>query len=96
MDALVRLCNRYQVTLYTSELDSFEKGATLSFGVPEESFGIEGAHKARKILLGANPIDIPISSVKNFKIKINKKGLDSQGLNLSDSMIFLLENGELS
>ncbi len=94
LDALLRLCNRYQITLYASDLDSPDKGAALGFGVPEYSFGIAGAKKARLILEEKqHPSAIPISPVSDYRLKINTSALEAQNLIIDKELLFIIKNG---
>lgn len=78
MDALVKLCNQHGVTLYTSELDSSEKGAALSYGVQERQYGVKAARLLKKYYQGTTLPD----ATKNgpFYLKINKKAAALQNL----------------
>ena len=70
MDSLIKLCNQQGITLFTSELDSNDKGAALSYGVHEAEYGIENAHKAAAILgKGIHAYAIPITPLKNFYLR---------------------------
>ncbi len=85
VDSLITLCNRYHVTLFTSELNSADKGAALSYGVTEYDYGVETAKQAILILeKQRKPQNIPIGIVKNSKLKINTTTMEKQGLILSD------------
>jgi putative ABC transport system substrate-binding protein len=78
LDALVKLCNQYQIPLMTSDLDSPDRGAALGYGVHEIDFGIEGAKKALAILQeGWMP---PITPLSHFSLKVNPKAAEKQGL----------------
>ncbi len=90
MDSLIKLCNQQGVTLFTSELDSNDKGAALSYGVHEAEYGIEVAHKAAAILdKGVHAYAIPITPLKNFYLKVNLTTAPLQQVTLSST---LLEN----
>lgn len=81
IDALVKLCNRYQVPLIASDLDSPDKGAAFGYGVHEVDFGIEAAHKALLILdEGMQPKEIPITPVSQFTLRINEEAALKQGV----------------
>jgi len=83
VDSLITLCNRYHVTLFTSELNSADKGAALSYGVTEYDYGVETANQAIAILEKKQaPRDIPISIARDTKLKVNTKTMSQQGLPL--------------
>lgn len=83
LDPLVKLCNRHQVPLLTSDLDSPDRGAAFGYGVHEVDFGTEGANKALQILdHKANPGDIPVTPVSRFELRINRTAAAMQGISL--------------
>ncbi len=96
IDVLVKLCNRYGVTLMTSDLDSVDKGAAMGFGVYEYDMGIEGAKKAYQVLVeGKKPTTVPSTIADNFHIKVNKRTMAMQGLRITQGLMFCLSEGEV-
>lgn len=84
MDTLVKLCNKNQVPIMASDLDSSVKGATFAFGIYETEFGVEGAKKALQILHnGTHPSDIPVTAPSNFVLLVNADAAQKQGVDLS-------------
>ena len=84
IDSLITLGNRYGITLYTSELNSGDKGAALSYGVQEYEHGREAAKKALAIIEEKkSPSQVSITPVKDFKLKVNTSTMNKQGLPLS-------------
>lgn len=91
IDSLITLCSRYGVTLYTSELDSGNKGAALSFGVKEYDYGMLAARLALDILEGGhNPANLPCVMITKNYLQINTKNMRQQGLQLDDDQIELV------
>jgi putative ABC transport system substrate-binding protein len=87
IDALISLCNKHGITLYTSDHNSGKKGAALSFGHVQKEFGIHAAHKALEILEhGTKPRDIPISAVSTQTIQFNSAVASPQGLSLTPDL----------
>lgn len=83
LEVLVKLCNRHQVVLMASDLDSPDRGATFGYGVYEIDFGIHAAHKALKILCDAvHPGTIPVTPVADFTLRINHAAALKQGIAL--------------
>jgi putative tryptophan/tyrosine transport system substrate-binding protein len=88
IDMLVTLCNRYQVLLYTSELNSVDKGAALAFGVTEYDYGATAAQLVCRILLDHHkPFELPVIKMESQKIKINTKTAPQQGLMLDEAQL---------
>ena len=83
LDVLVKLCDRHQVPLMASDLDSPDRGAAFGYGVYEINFGKEGANKALQILIqGVKPGSIPVTPVSNFTLRINREAAIKQGVHL--------------
>ena len=95
LDNLVKLCNQAKKTLYASDLNSGDKGAALSFGIREEDTGIAAARVAKEIFAGRAPRDIPIASVEPIKIKLNKRVMHQQDLDVPALYIDLMAFGEV-
>lgn len=88
IDSLIILCNRYNVTLYASDLNSGDKGAALSYGVTQYDLGVDAAQLALKIIIDRQkPTDIPIVSPRSKKLKINRTTINKQGIALSDEQM---------
>lgn len=84
LDVLVKLCNRFQVPLMASDLDSSSRGAALAYGVYEADFGVEAAHKALQILQeGISPSEIAVTPISKFALRVNLEAAKKQGLDLS-------------
>jgi len=84
IDALVKLCDRHQVPLMASDLDSPDKGAAFGYGVYEFDFGVESAKKALQIINEKiPPSDIPVTPVSNFILRINPAAAERQGIDKS-------------
>lgn len=83
LDVLVKLCERYQIPLMASDLDSPDRGASFGYGVYEVEFGVEGAKKAHQILIqGIQPGTIPVTAVSEFTLRVNSEAAKKQGIDL--------------
>lgn len=88
IDSLITLSNRYNVTLYASDLNSGDKGAALSYGVTQYDLGVDAALLALKIIVDhQKPTDIPIISPRLKQLKINRATMNKQGLTLSEQQL---------
>ncbi len=91
IDIVITLCNRYQVLVYTSELNSVDKGAALGFGVTEYEYGKVAASLAYSILINHQlSSQIPAVKIETQRIKINSKTAKLQGLDLTDAQLNVL------
>ncbi len=92
VDSLILLCGRYGVTLFTSELNSGDKGAALSFGVQQADYGVLGAQLAHRILEDKeSPASIAVLPLEKLYLKINTKTMEQQGLHLSKERLAQLQ-----
>lgn len=83
LEVLVKLCNQHRIPLMASDLDSPDRGAAFAYGVYEIEFGIEGAKQALRLLLDQQPPNsLPVTSVKNFTLRINTEAAEKQGVKL--------------
>lgn len=83
LEALIKLCDQYQIPLMASDLDSPDRGAAFGYGVHEVEFGIEGAKKALQILVHKIPPGtIPVTPISNFTLRVNSEAAKRQGINL--------------
>lgn len=83
MDALIKLCNQHGVTLYTSELDSNDKGAVLSYGVKEREYGVAAAGLLQKVYTTNEKV--PFVQSGPFYLKINKETALRQNLTIPEN-----------
>lgn len=92
IDSLISLCNKYNITLYASDLNSGIKGAAIAYGVTEYDFGADAAGLALRILAEHKlPKDIPVIEPRSKKLTINRSTMKKQGLILSAQEIETLE-----
>lgn len=94
MDGLIKLCNRFGVTLMTSELDSNDKGAVLSYGVEERDYGVAGAKKACNIL---NQKQSPAKvHIRNYYLRINTAALQQQNVTIDPLQLLLFDKTRIN
>jgi putative tryptophan/tyrosine transport system substrate-binding protein len=92
VDSLISLCGRYGVTLFTSELNSADKGAALSFGVRQADYGVLGARIAQRILEDKqSPASIAVRPLEQTYLKINTKTMEQQGLHVNKEKLNQLQ-----
>lgn len=96
IESLINICNRANVTLYVSDLNSVDKGAALGFAIREYDDGVEGANKAFDILKNnIKPAQIPSTQMANFIIKLNTQTMTKQGLSIDEKLLFLMKSSEV-
>lgn len=96
IEGLITICNRAQITLYVSDLNSVDKGAALGFAIREYDDGVEGAFKAFEILQNKKkPADVPSSQMGHFITKINTQTMHQQALSIEPTQLFLMKSSEV-
>ncbi len=69
LDVLVKSAKKHKCLLIASDLDSFERGADIAFGVREADYGKRAAELARAILVqGKSPKELPYIEVDTFEL----------------------------
>jgi len=64
-----------------------EKGAAVGFGINYHTWGYKSGLKAIEILRGKDPTRIPMSTVGEYEIILNKKACEAQGLVVPESVL---------
>jgi len=70
-----------------SELDSVVKGGLASYGVSYDAMGRLAAKYVQRILLGANPGELPVEQVDRLYFVINLKTAKELGLTIPQSLL---------
>ncbi len=94
LDVLIKICAQNQVVLLASDLDSFDKGAALAYGVGECIYGTEGAEKALLVLRDElSPSAIPITPppAQAFTAHFNEKVLKQLGVGIKVAPLTKIE-----
>ena len=95
IDLFVKLCERYGITLLTSDLGSVEKGAGIGFGVREKTFGVDAATCASKILIADLAAgQVPVKVTNAFRFAMNRAAMERQGIQLDEKALKLLRATE--
>jgi len=90
IDVLITLCDRYGITLVTSDLNSGLKGASLSTGVKEEMYGIKAAYQANEVLVHhKNILTIPYVFLDDHYVQINTEKMSKQNLPAEKKLLSL-------
>ncbi len=94
-DALVKLCNSHNITLFSYHLDHVKKGVAFAIGEFDEDYGIASARLVQEILeKGKHPSQIPIAKLDSefYHLMINTKTMKQQNLNINPNLLFIMKN----
>lgn len=92
LDALAKLCDQHGKLLIAHDLDSADRGAGLSFGIFEESSGLEAGHIVAQFLNKTISQLPEIGRVTDNHVKINVAAAARQNLILNPIEITLLRS----
>lgn len=92
IDTIIKLCQKYQVPLLATDLNSGQKGAALAYGIHESDSGKQGALLAKLIVeQGQQPGEVPMTAVTTMVMKINRQQAIKQGLILDFDTISMAD-----
>lgn len=94
-EGLVKISEKYEVTVVATELDALEKGPAIAWGLRCQTVGESCVPIVKDILVnGMNPASMPIIMMKEgHHIAVNPDAAKAQGLSLSPAQLFCLKNG---
>jgi putative tryptophan/tyrosine transport system substrate-binding protein len=85
LESVIGVANDKDIPLFVGELDSMKRGAVAASGFSYEDLGYETGLMAAEILKGEKkPSEINVEYPKSFKLMINKKAAEEQGLEVKD------------
>lgn len=79
LDAIVRVCNRYKIPLFSGDAGSVSRGALAAYSLDYFEIGYSAGKKAVQILRGEKAGNIPWDQGEKFSLIINEKAEKSQG-----------------
>jgi len=87
ISTVIDVFNTAKIPVYTSDIDSVEKGALASYGVDYYELGKQTAHMVKDILKdNKNPKDMAIQYPKVVNLVINRKTADMLDINIPSKL----------
>ncbi len=86
-EAVVKVCERTQLPLFSADTDSVERGAIAALGFDYYLHGKQTGAMARKILAGTKPEDLPVEFQKDLSFHINPKAAERMGLVIDKAIL---------
>jgi putative ABC transport system substrate-binding protein len=80
LDHIVKVCNEKKIPLFTSEVESVQRGVIAAYGVNFFLVGYSAGKRAARILKGKRPGDIPWGRVSRFSLVVNERAARAQGV----------------
>lgn len=86
-EAVVKVCERTQLPLFSADTDSVERGAIAALGFDYYLHGKQTGAMARKILTGTSPEALPVEFQKDLSFHINPKAAERMGLTIDKAIL---------
>ncbi|SFM43581.1 ABC transporter substrate-binding protein [Thermodesulforhabdus norvegica] len=87
LEAVVKVCEDNKIPLFAADIDSVPRGAIAALGIDYYRLGRQTGEMAYRILKGANPGDMPVETLKELKLVINKEAAEKMGVKLPESVV---------
>ena len=87
LEALVKICERTRLPLFSADTDSVKRGAIAALGFDYYLHGKQTGAMARKILAGAKPSELPVEFQKDLTFHINPRAAERMGLRVDKDII---------
>lgn len=84
ISTLAKTAEKHHIPLITSDEGSVENGAALALGVHEREIGVQGAKLAAAVLQGKSACDLPVVSMNNLTVFMNKQAMQQEGVNIKN------------
>lgn len=86
-EAVVKVCERTQLPLFSADTDSVKRGAIAALGFDYYLHGKQTGAMARKILAGTKPEVLPVEFQKDLSFHINPKAAERMGLVIDKKLL---------
>lgn len=87
IEAVVQVCEKNQLPLFSGDIDSVKKGAIAALGFDYFRHGRQTARMAKKILSGTKPQTLPVEFQTDLSLAVNPKAAVKMGLVIDQSLI---------
>ena len=87
LEAVVKVCERTQLPLFSADTDSVKRGAIAALGFDYYLHGKQTGNMARKILTGTRPEALPVEFQKDLSFDINPKAAERMGLTIDKAIL---------
>ena len=87
LEAVVKICERTQLPLFSADTDSVKRGAVAALGFDYYLHGKQTGAMARKILAGAKPSELPVEFQKELSFHVNPKAAERMGLKVDQAIL---------
>ncbi|GLI34048.1 ABC transporter substrate-binding protein [Desulforhabdus amnigena] len=86
-DAVVKVCTDNRIPLFAADIDSVPRGAVAAVAIDYYRLGRQSGEMAVRILKGENPGTMPVETLKDLKLVVNKQAAEKMGVTLPESVL---------
>ncbi len=87
LEAVVKVCERTQLPLFSADTDSVKRGAIAALGFDYYLHGKQTGAMARKIFAGSRPADLPVEFQENLSFTVNPQAAERMGLAIDQELL---------
>ncbi len=86
-ESVVKVCEDNKIPLFAADIDSVPRGAIAALAIDYYKLGYQSGEMAVRVLQGADPATMPIETLKDLKLVVNKKAAEKMGVTLPESVL---------
>ncbi|MCK8601602.1 ABC transporter substrate-binding protein [Desulfoferrobacter suflitae] len=79
-ESVVKVCEENKIPLFAADIDSVPRGAVGALAIDYYRLGRQSGDMAARILQGADPADMPVETLKDLKLVINRNAAQRMGV----------------
>lgn len=88
LESMIQVAESEKLPLIVGEGDSVERGGLATWGINYEKLGYQTGEMALRILEGnEDPANMPIETLENIELSVNKAAAERMGVELPDSLL---------
>ncbi|MEF3255163.1 MAG: ABC transporter substrate-binding protein, partial [Deferribacterales bacterium] len=87
LESVLQVSFENKIPVITGDTDSVTRGALASLGMDYYKLGLQTGEIAAKILKGGNPANIPVETLKDLDLFINKTTAQKLGIKIPEELL---------
>ncbi len=87
LESAIKVCTEVKLPLFAADVDSVARGAVAALAIDYYKMGVQTADIAQKILQGAQASELPVETIRDLSLHVNKKAAASMGINIPSKIL---------
>ncbi|MFW5734182.1 MAG: ABC transporter substrate-binding protein [Oceanidesulfovibrio sp.] len=88
LESAMKVAHENDIPLFSGDTDSVERGTLASLGFDYYNMGRQTGEMAHRILVeGANPAEMPVETLQNLSLWVNKNAAENMGVTIPESVL---------